>query len=155
MLSLRSIFSRQSRSLQLEKMLRRLSMTVLFLGTSLGGLAQLKPVAPTKRVYTYVEQMPQLPGGGGRPAIANQLLKLLQVPTLKEQPSWPRTVVSFVVGPDGKMYDAQVLLASPVPAYSAAMLKAVRALPRFTPGYQSGKPVAVKLTIPFSCITVR
>ena len=136
-------------------MLRKLNMTVSFFGAPLWANAQTKPIISAEKVYTYVEQMPQLPGGGEMPAIAGQLLKLLQVPKLKEQPSWPRTKVSFVVGSDGRIYKEQVVLADSIPAYRAAMLKAVRALPRFTPGYQKGKPVAVKLTIPFSCIMVR
>ena len=155
MLSLQSIFSRPSHSLQRERMLRKLSMTVSFFGAPLWANAQTKPIAAAEKVYTYVEQMPQLPGGGGMPAIAGHLMKLLQVPKFREQPSWPRTKVSFVVGSDGIIYKEQVFLADSIPAYRAAMLKAVRALPRFTPGYQKGKPVAVKLTIPFSCIIVR
>jgi hypothetical protein len=136
-------------------MLRKLSMTVSFFGAPLWANTQTKPLTSAEKVYTYVEQMPQLPGGGGIPAIAGQLMKLLQVPKLKEQPSWPRTKVSFVVDSDSRIYNEQVFLADSILAYRAAMLKAVRALPRFTPGYQKGKPVAVKLTIPFSCIIVR
>lgn len=113
-------------------------------------LSKQKP-APGQ-VYTYAEQMPQLPGGGGMPAVASQLMRLLQIPKLRNQPSWPRTKVSFVVGSDGIIYDEQVFLTDSIPEYSAAMLKAVRALPHFTPGYQAGKPVAVRLTLPFSCI---
>jgi len=127
-------------------------MTVAFFSAPLWADAQTKPIASAEKVYTYVEQPPQLPDGGGMPAVANHLMKLLQVPKLKGQPSWPRTKVSFVVGSDGRIYNEQVFLADSIPAYRAAMLKAVRALPRFTPGYQEGKPVAVRLTIPFSCI---
>jgi hypothetical protein len=39
--------------------------------------ARQKP-APEK-VYTYVEQMPQLPGGGGQQAIANEILKRVRL----------------------------------------------------------------------------
>jgi outer membrane biosynthesis protein TonB len=130
-------------------------MTVLFCSASLWTNAQTKPIAPAEKVYTYVEQMPQLPGGGGDKAIASQLMRLLRVPKLKEQLSWPRTKVSFIVGSDGRIYDEQVFLTDSIPEYSAAMLRAVRALPRFTPGYQEGKPVAVKITIPFSCIMIQ
>jgi hypothetical protein len=113
-----------------------------------------KKTAPGK-VYTFVEQMPELPGGGGNQAIAGFLLKTLQVPKLKDQPSWPRTKVSFIVGPDGRIYDEQVFLQDPIPEYRRAMLVAVRTLPRFKPGYQARKPVAVKFTIPFSCIMLQ
>jgi hypothetical protein len=132
--------------------------------TVLSACAQQEAPAPPavtkqnpvpEKVYTYVEQMPELPGGGGTGAIASQLMKLLRVPKLKEQLSWPRTKVSFIVGSDGGIYDEQVFLTDSIPEYSAAMLKAVRALPRLTPGYQEGKPVAVKLIIPFSCIMIQ
>jgi protein TonB len=144
--------------------MNRLTITVWLLTVALSACeqqkaprlrvaAKLKP--EPEKVYTYVEQMPQLPSGGGERAIVSQLLRLLQVPKLKEQPSWPRTKVSFVVGSDGRIYDEQVFLTDSIPEYSAAMLKAVRALPRFTPGYQEGEPVAVKLTLPFSCIMIQ
>ncbi|MGI4763091.1 MAG: energy transducer TonB [Janthinobacterium lividum] len=82
-------------------------------------------------------------------------MKTLQVPKLKDQPSWPRTKVSFIVGPDGRIYDEQVFLQEPILEYRRAMLVAVRTLPRFKPGYQAGKPVAVKFTIPFSCLMLQ
>lgn len=142
----------------------RLTITAWLLAAALsaGGqrktprlLAVGKPKPKPEKVYTYVEQMPQLPGGGGMAAIANQLMRLLQVPKLRERPSWPRTKVSFVVGSDGRIYDAQVFLTDPIAEYRTAMLKAVWTLPRFTPGYQTGKPVAVRLIVPFSCIMVQ
>lgn len=113
-----------------------------------------KKTAPGK-VYTFVEQMPELPGGGGNQAVVAFLLKALRVPKLNDQPSWPRTKVSFIVGPDGRVYDEQVFLQEPIPEYHRAMFVAVRKLPRFKPGYQARKPVAVKLTIAFSCIMVQ
>jgi hypothetical protein len=108
-----------------------------------------------KQVYTFVERMPELPGGGGDQAVVDLLLKALQVPKLKDQPTWPRTKVSFIVGPDGRIYDEQVFLQQPIPEYRRAMLIAVRTLPRFTPGYQSGRPVAVKLSFLFSGTMIR
>jgi outer membrane biosynthesis protein TonB len=109
----------------------------------------------SEEVYTFVEQMPELPGGGGTQAVANELMRTLQVPKLKEQLSWPRTRVSFIVGPDGRIYGEQVLLIESIPEYKNAMLSAIQALPMFKPGYQEGKPVAVRLTLPFSCIMVQ
>lgn len=144
--------------------MNQLTTTAWLIALALSACAQQEapkpPMAATpkpapEKVYTYVEQMPQLPGGGGERAIASQLMRLFRVPKLKEQPSWPRTKVSFVVGSDGRIYNEQVFLTDSIPEYSAAMLKAVRALPRLTPGYQEGKPVAVKLMLPFSCIMIQ
>jgi hypothetical protein len=136
----------------------------LLLGATLPACAQQRAPAPAAaaerkstlvQVYTFVEQMPELPSGGGKQAVANQLLKVLQVPKLKDQPSWPRTKVSFIVGSDGRIHDEQVFLLEPIPAYRQAMLRAIQLLPRFKPGYQAGKPVAVKLTLLFSCIMMQ
>ncbi|MBD2768778.1 energy transducer TonB [Hymenobacter sp. BT664] len=102
----------------------------------------------TNRVYTCVEQMPELPGGGGNAALVAAINKRLNVPHLKPQPDWPRTVIYFIVGPSGAIYGEQIIVSSRVPAYDKALLKAVRTLPRLTPGYQSGKPVAVSFTMP-------
>ena len=144
--------------------MNRPSAIVWLLTAALGACAQQKAPKPPviakqkfalEKVYTYVEQMPELPGGGGTQAIANELMRALQVPKLKEQLSWPHTKVSFTVSPDGKIYDEQVFLAESIPEYRRAMLNAVRALPKFKPGYQEGKPVAVKLTLAFSCIMVQ
>ena len=144
--------------------MNRPTATVWLLTAALSACAQQEAPAPPvaarpkpapEKVYTYVEQMPQLPGGGGERAVVSQLMRMLQVPKLKEQPSWPRTKVSFVVGSDGRIYDEQVFLTDSIPEYSAAMLKAVRALPRFIPGYQKGTPVPVKITLPFSCIMIQ
>ncbi|MGI4736203.1 MAG: energy transducer TonB [Janthinobacterium lividum] len=123
-------------------------------GAPVPSAAAKRKTAPEK-IYTFVEQMPDLPSGGGQPAMVAFLLKALQVPKLKDQPTWPRTNVSFIVGPEGKVYDAQVVMQAPILAYRQAMLNAVRTLPRFKPGYQAGRPVAVKLTLAFSCIMIQ
>lgn len=120
-------------------------------GASVSPAAAKRKTARAK-VYTFVEQMPELPSGDGQPAIVAFLVKALQVPKLKDRPTWPRTTVSFIVGPDGRIYDEQVFLQEPILAYHRAMLRAVRTLPRFKAGYQAGRPVAVRLTLAFSCI---
>lgn len=137
---------------------------ILFLVVTLQACAQQSAPAPAtvvekktapEQVYTFVEQMPELLSGGGERAVASLLLRTLQVPKLPVQLPWPPTKVSFIVGADGKIYDEQVFLLEPIPAYRQAMLRAIQILPRFKPGSHAGKPVAVKLTFPFSCILIQ
>lgn len=100
-------------------------------------------------VYTYVEQMPELPGGGGMAAVVAAIAKSLVRPAAVAGQSTVagKVFVSFVVGADGAVRDAKVL--KPLaPAADAAALAAVRQLPVFRPGKQNGCPVAVSFTVP-------
>jgi TonB family protein len=156
MLSLRSIFSRQRHSRQWERMLRKLSMTVAFCSVSLWATAQTKPSAPAKKVYTYVEQMPQLPGCGGQRAISMELLKrLMQQPLsiidLRQQYTGS-AMVYFEVNSTGTVQHVKLLRATGSASVDSALVTVTKKLPRFTPGYQNGKPVTVSFTMPFSCI---
>jgi protein TonB len=97
------------------------------------------------KVYTYVEQMPAMPGGGGNPAITAAIEALLS-----RQPGAScvggRTFVTFVVNPAGKVGQAQVLKGQSS-ACNEAVLAAVRQLPALQPGKQNGRAVAVSLTL--------
>lgn len=148
---LRSILFRQSNSLQRERMLRRLSMTVLFSSVSLLAYAQAKQAQT--QVYTFVEQMPQLPGGGGQQRIAMELMKRVGYPAidLRKQYTGSATVY-FEVSPSGAVQHIKLLRATGSASVDSALVTAAKKLPRFTPGYQNGKPVTVSFTMPFSCI---
>ncbi len=100
------------------------------------------------KVYTYVEEMPQLPGGGGTAAVVTAILKNLQhpQPAITEQ-QVGRVFVSFTVAKDGKVVDTKIIKGL-APAYDAAVMAALNQLPRFIPGRQSGTPVNVSYTIP-------
>ena len=96
-------------------------------------------------VYTYVEQMPALPGGGGMGAIVQQIQQNLVYPSGPHQEG--RVFVSFVVLADGSMSDTKVVKGL-TPAYDEAVVAAIQKLPRFVPGKQGGRPVAVSFTVP-------
>jgi protein TonB len=113
-------------------------------------LVSVQQQAEPEKVYTYVEQMPQLPGGGGTQAIVNALQKRIKIPHVKGEPNWGRIIVSFTVGPNGIIHDARIVQSSSVPAYDQATLNAVQALPRLEPGYHNGKSVAVSFAIPIA-----
>ena len=116
------------------------------------------------QVYTYVERMPALPtlpasvaGTSSMPAPLGQteaennlrrhvLAQLAVPPEVRQGKVDGEVTVSVVVGPSGAHYQHQVLK-SLSPACDAAALAAVTRLPRFMPGQQSGRLVAVNLRI--------
>jgi len=101
-------------------------------------------VVPGK-VYTYVEQMPALPSGGGISGIVKQIQDNVRYPGGPRQEG--KVFVSFTVQADGSVGDTKVIKGL-APAYDEAVVAAIRQLPRFVPGQQSGQPVAVSFTVP-------
>lgn len=145
--------------------MNRLTAIVWLLTAALSGCAQQEAPAPPaavrqkptpEKVYTYVEQMPQLPGGGGQQAIGMELLKrLMRQPLppidLRQQYTGSATVY-FEVNSTGTVQHVKLLRATGSASVDSALVTVTKKLPRFIPGYQNGKPVTVSLTMPFSCI---
>jgi hypothetical protein len=113
--------------------------------------ARQKP-APEK-VYTYVEQMPQLPGGGGMQAIAGEVLKRLKLLPGRVEPSCYRVLAYFEVSLTGLIQHARIVRASQSAVVDSSFLAAIRSLPTLHPGYQQRRPVTVGLTIPCNIAT--
>jgi TonB family protein len=111
-----------------------------------------KQAADSNPVYTYVEQMPQLPQGGGQQAICLKILKRLHYPTFDSKEQLPESSirVAFTVATDGTLQDAKLLASSHNASIDKALLDAVYTLPRLTPGYQNGRPVRVQLSFPIT-----
>ncbi|WP_169515130.1 TonB family protein [Hymenobacter norwichensis] len=106
------------------------------------------PVVPEEKVYTYVEQMPTIPGAPTMVSISTALQAALVLPAeVREGKSEGQVYVNFVVRPDGSTSDAKVVR-SLCPTCDQAALAAVKALPHLTPGKQNGKTVSVQMTIP-------
>jgi TonB family protein len=116
------------------------------------------PITPPKaqpmtrsghKIYTYVEQMPQLGEGGGMPALVQAVQSKISYPRAipGETPPSGRAFVSFVVDADGTVQDTKIVKGLS-PAFDAAVVAAVQQLPRFAPGKQAGQPVAVAYTLP-------
>lgn len=101
------------------------------------------------KVYTYVEQMPQLPGGGGLPALVQTVQSKISYPKAVAGEALPRgrAFITFVVDADGTVQDATIVKGLST-AFDAAVVAAVKALPRFEPGKQAGQPVAVAYILP-------
>ena len=98
------------------------------------------------KVYDIVEQQPQFPGGSS--AMAKWLGDNIKYPAeAAKQGIEGRVIVQFVVGSDGTVGDAKVMRGVD-PLLDQEALRVINAMPKWTPGKQDGKPVAVKYTIP-------
>ncbi|WBO84627.1 TonB family protein [Hymenobacter yonginensis] len=100
------------------------------------------------KIYTYVEQMPEFPGG--QPALFRTLGQTIVYPAeALQQGLEGKVFVSFVVAVSGQVQDVKVSK-SVHPLLDAEALRAVQALPAFVPGKQNGRPVAVAYTLPIA-----
>lgn len=140
--------------------MNRLTATVWLLTVALSACAQqAAPAMPVvakqkpapEEVYTYVEQMPELPGGGGTGAIINVFFKNFHPSAAAVRGERQRPIIHFEVGPDGMVRQVSMHTSSNSANFDSAMIAAVHSFPRFTPGRQNGKAVTVSFNLPISC----
>ena len=111
-----------------------------------GSKTTLLPPPPA--VYTYVEHMPQLPGGSTMAAVSAYIQQRVAYPQLPAAEQHTGMVfASFIVTDKGEVQAAKIIKGL-APAYDEAVLAAIRQLPRMEPGQQNGQPVNVSLTLP-------
>ena len=111
--------------------------------------------ADTTQLFSFVEQMPALPGGGGNLALVKAIQKQLALPAeVLEGRVEGRVFVRVVVGVSGVPRQATVTQ-SLSPACDVAALAAVQHIPRLVPGRYNGQPVAVLLTVPVMFLSPR
>ena len=111
-----------------------------------GEVVTATTVAP--QIYVSVEQMPELPGGGGQMAIVVAIQRAVRYPSLALRNGVEGKVfVSFTVNPKGDVVDAKIVkgLGS---GLDEETLRAINTLPRFIPGKQNGREVSVSFTVP-------
>ena len=101
-----------------------------------------------QQVFDVVEQMPEYPGG--MQALFEYLSQNLKYPEdAKEQKIEGRVIAIFVVETDGSISNVEVV--KPVfPSLDAEAVRVLSAMPKWTPGKQSGKAVRVKYTVPIN-----
>ncbi|OON70751.1 hypothetical protein B0919_01675 [Hymenobacter sp. CRA2] len=116
---------------------------------------------PADRVYTYVERMPEYPGG------MMQLMRdlgsrVVYPEAAKAAGLQGKVFIGFTIMPDGTLRDLRVNKGVEAPAKQQALakqmdtaaLQAVQSLSgRWQPGTQNGRPVAVAYTLPISFAT--
>ncbi|MDO7848914.1 energy transducer TonB [Hymenobacter sp. M29] len=134
-----------------------LLLFLLLPGLARPAVAQLygQYAVDTTQVFSQVEQMPALPGGGGNVALVKAVQKLVQLPAeVREGRVEGRVFVRVVIGVSGVGRQATVVQ-SLNPACDAAALAAVRRLPRLVPGRFYNQPVATLLTLPVMFLSPR
>ena len=98
------------------------------------------------KVYDIVEQQPEFPGGPS--AMAKWLGDNIKYPAEAAKNNIQgRVIVQFVVCSDGTVGGAKIMRGVD-PLLDQEALRVINAMPKWTPGKQDGKPVAVKYTIP-------
>ena len=99
-------------------------------------------------IFDVVEKMPEFPGGPQE--LFGFLAKTIKYPAEAEKAGTQgRVIATFVVRKDGSISDAHVVK-SVDPLLDAEALRVINAMPAWTPGSQSGKPVNVKYTMPIT-----
>lgn len=102
------------------------------------------PVGDTESL----DVMPSFPGG--KESLFKFLKNNFRYPIeAKKEKVEGRVVVDFVIAKDGSVLKAEVTK-SVHPALDKEALRLIWAMPSWNPGYQDGKPVAVKYHIPFT-----
>ena len=97
-------------------------------------------------IFQVVEQMPEFPGG--MQALMAYLSKNIKYPSVAQDNGIQgRVLVSFVVNKDGSIVDPEVIKSVDAALDHEAM-RVIKAMPKWNPGKQRGKPVRVKYTVP-------
>ena len=101
-----------------------------------------------QQVFDIVDQMPEYPGG--LPALLDYLNQNVKYPEdAEKQKIEGRVLAVFVVETDGSISNVEVV--KPVfPSLDAEAVRVLAAMPKWTPGKQSGKLVRVKYTVPIN-----
>ena len=104
------------------------------------------PVVEQPKIFTFVEQNPQFPGGDGE--LMKFLQKNIQYPQMeRDNDIQGKVLLRFVVMEDGSVSDVQVIRAVS-PGLDKEAVRVVKMLPKFAPGKQQGKPVRVYFNLP-------
>ena len=101
-----------------------------------------------EQVFTVVEKMPSFPGGDA------ELLKYIATNIKYPKESQDngeqgRVICSFIVGRDGSVSNPEVLRGV-TPLLNEEAVRVINTMPRWNPGMQRGKAVAVKYTVPIT-----
>ena len=101
-----------------------------------------------EKVFDVVEQMPEYPGG--MQALFEFLKENIKYPEdAQKQKVEGRVIATFVVETDGSISNIEVVKHA-FPSLDAEAVRVIQAMPKWTPGKQSGKVVRVKYTIPIN-----
>jgi len=101
-------------------------------------------------VFFIVEDMPEFPGG--ELALRKYISSHVKYPVIaQENGIQGKVYVTFVVGKDGKVYNAGIARGVD-PSLNKEALRVVNSLPKWKPGKQRGKAVNVSYTVPINFV---
>ena len=108
--------------------------------------SEVEPEPEEEEVFMVVEDAPEFPGGIN--ALLEYLKKNIKYPAIcRDNNIQGRVIVSFVVNKDGKIVDPEVVKGVN-PSLDKEALRVISTMPNWKPGYQRGKPVRVKYSVP-------
>lgn len=101
-------------------------------------------------VFFIVEDMPEFPGG--EVELRKYIAKSVKYPVIaQENGIQGRVYVSFVVSKKGEVTDVKVARGVD-PNLDKEAIRVVKAMPKWKPGKQRGKPVKVSYTVPINFV---
>lgn len=99
-----------------------------------------------EKVFDMVEQMPTFPGGTTE--LMRYIGEHLKYPTIAaENGTQGKVICRFVVGKDGQVRDVTIAR-SLDPYCDKEAIRVIKSMPKWIPGKQNGKAVAVNFTVP-------
>ena len=129
------------------RFLATLSVLALLLMVNTNAMAQNKKAANDK-VLEKAEVMPEFPGG--EQAMMDYVSKNVVYPNeAQEKGISGRVLVSFVIEKDGSISEAKVVKGIGGGCDEEAV-RVVKAMPKWKPGKDKGKPVRVSYMMPFT-----
>ena len=99
-----------------------------------------------EKIYTVVEVMPEFPGG--QKALYSYMGENIKYPEEAKKKGLSGTVyVTFIILEDGRVSNAEILRGAGN-GFDEEALRVVKAMPKWKPGTQDGKPVNVVFNLP-------
>ena len=106
----------------------------------------VEPEPEPDEVFMVVEDQPEFPGGTA--ALLEYLRKNIKYPAIcRENNIQGRVLVTFIVNKDGAIVEPEIVK-SVNPSLDKEALRVISQMPNWKPGYQRGKPVRVKYSVP-------
>lgn len=129
------------------RLLTAMSVLAILLMVNTNAMAQNKKAANDK-VLEKAEVMPEFPGGDQ--AMMDFVAKNVQYPQeARDKEISGRVLVSFIVEKDGSIGDVKVVKGIGGGCDEEAV-RVVKAMPKWKPGKDKGKPVRVSYMMPFT-----
>lgn len=99
------------------------------------------------KVFTFVQQMPSF--RGGESALMTYLHNNIRYPAAARENGLQGTVVvQFIVNTDGSLIDIKTIGSKKGGGLEQEAIRVIKAMPRWTPGSQDGRPVNVQYNLP-------